>query len=271
MRYRTLGFVSLVGAGPGDADLLTIKAWRRLQSADTVLHDALVSDDVLALAPQARIVLVGRRAGCVDRYDAAVDAMISGARRGEHVVRLKGGDPFVFGRGGEEALALAAANVPFEVVPGVSAVIAAPALAGIPLTLRHTASGFAVITGHDLAVCARLIHAIEPASLTLVVVMGFRARRALVRTLIDRGWPAATPSAIVAAASSPDQAVWRGSLADLADASVESTVKPALIVIGDVVQASRPIAAAAEEDYLWQPPRATPSVVRASHSPTNPR
>ena len=143
------GFVSLVGAGPGDIELLTLRALKRLREADLVLYDALVEHELLELAPQAKRFFVGKRAGRHSIDQEGIHALlIRAAKRGERVVRLKCGDPFVFGRGGEEALALEAAGVAYEIVPGVSSAIAAPALAGIPVTHRGVATGFAVISGH---------------------------------------------------------------------------------------------------------------------------
>jgi uroporphyrin-III C-methyltransferase/precorrin-2 dehydrogenase/sirohydrochlorin ferrochelatase len=140
------GFVSLVGAGPGDPDLLTVKAVRRLEDADLVIHDALVEPAVLRHAARAQRFYAGKRCG---RHSIGQDEihrlLIRAARRGRRVVRLKCGDPFVFGRGGEEALALAAAGIPFEVIPGISSAVAAPGLAGIPVTHRGLVSGFAVV------------------------------------------------------------------------------------------------------------------------------
>src|SRR5262245_63191946 len=165
------GLVSLVGAGPGDPGLLTRAALVRLRRADLVLYDALVSDDVLRLARRARRFPVGKRAGRPSMPQQTIHAlMIRAARRGQRVVRLKGGDPFVFGRGGEEALALRAANVPFEVVPGVTSAIAAPALAGIPVTHRGTASAFAVIAGHAPSSSERVLESIARGTLTLVLL-----------------------------------------------------------------------------------------------------
>ena len=144
------GFVSLVGAGPGDPELLTRKAARRLAEADLVLYDALVSPAIVSLATHAQRILVGRRRGSETMgQDAIIRTLIRAARRGQRVVRLKGGDPFVFGRGGEEALALKAAGVAFEVVPGVSSAFAAPAAASIPVTHRGVSSAVLVTTGHD--------------------------------------------------------------------------------------------------------------------------
>jgi len=146
---RSPGLVSLVGAGPGDPELLTVRAVARLQAADLVLYDALVDPATLRHAAHARWAYVGKRAGRHSISQETIERiMIRRALRGERVVRLKSGDPFVFGRGGEEALALAAAGVPCEVVPGVSAAVAGPALAGIPVTHRGTVSAFLVVSGH---------------------------------------------------------------------------------------------------------------------------
>ena len=140
------GFVSLVGAGPGDPELLTMKAARRLAEADLVLYDALVASEALDLAPAAQRFCVGKRARRPSVAQEAIHRlMIRGASRGKRVVRLKCGDPFVLGRGGEEALALAAAGIPFEVIPGLTTAVTAPALSGIPVTHRGLASGFAVV------------------------------------------------------------------------------------------------------------------------------
>jgi len=145
----TSGFVSLVGAGPGDPSLLTRRAVVRLRRADLVLYDALVSDEVLAIARRAHRFYVGKRAGRHALTQEAINALlIRAARRGRRVVRLKAGDPFVLGRGGEEALALKAAGVAYEVVPGVTTAVAAPALAGIPVTHRGLSTGFVVVSGH---------------------------------------------------------------------------------------------------------------------------
>ena len=151
-RRGATGFVTLAGAGPGDPELLTVKAARRLAEADLVLYDGLVPHEVVALATGAQHFSVskraGRPAGRLVEQETIHRLMIRGARRGKRVVRLKAGDPFLLGRGGEEALALGAAGVPFEVIPGISAAVAAPELAGIPLTHRGLASGFTVVSGH---------------------------------------------------------------------------------------------------------------------------
>lgn len=228
------GFVSLVGAGPGDPALLTRAAAARLRRADLVLYDALVEPRILALARRARRFFVGKRAG---RHSIAQDAiarlMIRAARRGRRVVRLKGGDPFVFGRGGEEALALSAAGVPYEIVPGISSAVAAPALAGIPVTHRGTATGFVVVTGHDQATIDAALAALRPNTLTLVILMAVGQRAVVAERLAAAGWAAETPAAIVLSASRGSQATWRGTVAGLGQAVVDERA-PGTIVVGGV-------------------------------------
>ena len=240
------GRVWLVGAGPGSPDLLTIRAARVLAGADLLLYDALVAREALDLAPHAQRFCVGKRGGRPSMDQETIHRlMIRGARRGKRVVRLKGGDPFVLGRGGEEALALAAAGIPCEVVPGVSSAVAAPALAGIPLTHRGLSSAFLVASGHAEEAYRPVLASVPPGSLTLVVLMGLSSRSAIARLLRDRGWPAATPAAILFAAASEDAAVWRGTLGDLsaADLPEVATSAPGTIVIGEVVSLADAIAA----------------------------
>lgn len=240
------GFVSLVGAGPGDPELLTLRALRRLRDADLVLNDALVQADLLELAPTAQRFYVGKRAGrhSIDQ-DGIHRLMIRAARRGQRVVRLKCGDPFVFGRGGEEALALDAAGIAYEVVPGLSSALAAPALAGIPITHRGIASGFAVVSGHAEEAYAPILDGIPPGSLTLVVLMGVRTRAAIAARLIARGWSPSTPTALIHGASHPGTLTWLGDLASLGEASFETEL-PAVLVIGDVVALADQIGHAAQ-------------------------
>ncbi len=231
-----MGHVSLVGAGPGDPSLLTRKAVVRLRHADLVLYDALVDERVLVLARRAQRFYVGKRAGRHALCQREIQALlIRAARRGRQVVRLKGGDPFVFGRGGEEALALQEAGVPFDVVPGVTSVVAAPASAGIPLTHRDLASAFFVVSGHDRQVFSDAIAALRPNVVTIVVLMGFRRRTALAAELLESGWSAGTPAAIVADGTLPGQQVWRGTLGELArTGGALECDGPALLVIGQV-------------------------------------
>jgi uroporphyrin-III C-methyltransferase / precorrin-2 dehydrogenase / sirohydrochlorin ferrochelatase len=240
-----MGFVSIVGAGPGDPELLTLRALRRLGEADLVLYDALVSRDALDFAPRAQRFQVGKRARRPSVSQDTIHAlMIRAARRGKRVVRLKGGDPFVFGRGGEEALALAAAGVPFEVVPGITSAVSAPALAGIPVTHRGVAAGFAVVSGHAETAWAPALGSLEPGSLTLVVLMGLASRGRVARLLLARGWPPATPAAILMAASTPEAAAWTGALEGLAAARLpdEHSDLPGTVVVGDVVSVAAKIA-----------------------------
>jgi uroporphyrin-III C-methyltransferase len=230
------GHVSLVGAGPGDPALLTRKALARLRRADLVLYDALVDGRVLALARRAQRFFVGKRAGRHALTQPEIHAvMIRAARRGRQVVRLKGGDPFVFGRGGEEALALHEAGVPFDVVPGITSAIAVPASAGIPLTHRGLASAFFVVSGHDRELFAESVGALRPNQVTIVILMGFRKRAQLAADLIAGGWDETTPAAVVSDGTLPSERAWRGSLGDLAAAEVNGARQgPALIVVGSV-------------------------------------
>ena len=234
---RAPGLVSLVSAGPGHPDYLTLKGLRCLQEADVVYHDALVTREVLALAPHAECVDVGKRGGADDStpQDAIVAALIAASLRGRRVVRLKGGDAFVFGRGGEEALALDAAAVPFEIVPGVSAAIAAPGLSGIPVTHRGVSSTLLVTTGSDITEFRRVTATIAPGSCTMVVMMAMRTRHDIARALIDAGWSASTPSAIVLGASTVNEFTWRGPLSHLAGADIPSAGDPGTLVVGAVV------------------------------------
>jgi uroporphyrin-III C-methyltransferase/precorrin-2 dehydrogenase/sirohydrochlorin ferrochelatase len=228
--------VFLVGAGPGDPGLLTRKAAAILRRADLILYDALVDERVLGLARRAQRFFVGKRAGRHALSQQEIHAvMIGAARRGRRVVRLKGGDPLVFGRGGEEAQALQLAGVPFEFVPGVTSAIAAPSAAGIPLTHRGVSSAFLVVSGHDEEAFSSAVGALAPNGLTVVILMGYGRRSALAAELLRRGWTPATPAALVADGTLPQQQTWRGALQDLADGrDAIVTDGPALIIVGDV-------------------------------------
>jgi uroporphyrin-III C-methyltransferase/precorrin-2 dehydrogenase/sirohydrochlorin ferrochelatase len=230
------GFVSIVGAGPGDPELLTLKAVRRLEEADLVFYDALVSHEALRHARRAKCFYVGKRAGRPSVKQATIERLlVRAARRGDRVVRLKAGDPFVFGRGGEEAIALAEAGVPYEVIPGISAALAAPALAGIPVTHRGLAAGFTVVSGHVEEAYRPLITSLRPGSSTLVVLMGIGTRARLSELLLQTGWDPATPAAVLLGASTPDAFTWIGTLAGLAAASLPDSSAPGTLVIGQVV------------------------------------
>jgi uroporphyrin-III C-methyltransferase len=231
------GHVSLVGAGPGDPGLLTRTAIARLRAADLVLYDALIGERILRYARRAQRFFVGKRAGRHAMTQEAIHAlMIRAARRGRRVVRLKGGDPFVFGRGGEEVVALQRAGISHDVVPGVSAAVAAPAAAGIPVTHRGLSSAFLVVSGHDVRAFTHAIGQLQPNGVTLVVLMGLGRSAAIACELIDRGWSRGTPAAIVVDATRPHQQVWRGTLDALAAERAEIEGDGAgTIVIGDVV------------------------------------
>ncbi len=245
------GFVSLVGAGPGDPELLTRRAVDRLARADLILNDALVPADLLELAPRGRRFFVGKRAGRHSITQEGIHAlMIRAARRGDRVVRLKCGDPFVLGRGGEEALALHEAGIPFEIVPGVSSAIAAPALAGIPVTHRGLAAGFVVVSGHAPSAYRPIVDGLTPGAATLVVLMGVRGRGELATHLIARGWAPSTPAALVLSASHPTQAAWTGTLAELGAAILDDPDAPGVLVIGAVVGIASLLASAPAADEI---------------------
>jgi uroporphyrin-III C-methyltransferase/precorrin-2 dehydrogenase/sirohydrochlorin ferrochelatase len=169
--------------------------------------------------------------------------MIRAARAGKRVVRLKGGDPFVFGRGAEEAMALSMAGIAFEVVPGVTSAVAAPELAGIPVTHRGVASAFLVTAGHTGEALDRTLEAVHPNSLTLVVMMGLAGREAIVAQLLARGWSPDARAALVCGASTPDEWTWTGRLADAASASPPAGV-PGVLVVGEVIAVGETLAAA---------------------------
>lgn len=238
--------MSLVGAGPGDPELLTARAIEALASADLVLHDGLVPAAMQASFPGASWESVARRVGRKTLTQARVNArMIAAARRGRRVVRLKSGDPFVFGRGGEEAQALKAAGVAFAVVPGVSTALAAPALAGIPVTHRGVSAGLVIVSGHARESYEPLLATLPAGLATIVVLMGLGERRGIARVLTAAGWAKTTPAAIVTNASQPGQRVWTGTLAGLGvKDGLGTRIEPGVIVIGDVVREASPPGAA---------------------------
>jgi len=236
--------VTLVGAGPGDPELLTIKAVKAIRRATVLLVDDLVGDGVLRYARRsARIVYVGKRGGCASTPQAFIHKlMIAEVRRGERVVRLKGGDPFVFGRGGEECDALRDAGIQADVISGLTAGIAGPAAVGIPVTDRRHTAGVAFVTGHaqDRA-CGEGgpdWQALARSRLTLVIYMGVARCRDIQRSLLDAGMDPDTPAAIISQACTPLQRPARCTLGGLADTlRREALPSPALLVIGDVVRA----------------------------------
>ena len=257
------GKVWLVGAGPGDPELLTVRAHRLLTSASVVAYDELVPAGVLALAPAtAERIPVGRRAGGCRHHEARIHPLIvERALEGKDVVRLKGGDPFVFGRGGEEAEELAAARVPFEVVPGISAALGAAAAAGVPLTHRECAASVTLVTAHaahagEAGVSgaagdgeAHLL-ANVPREGTLVFYMGLGRLEETCAALMRAGRPAETPAAVMSKATLPDARLVIGTLANIAARVHEANLEPpALLVVGQVV-ARRVVSPAVTADTL---------------------
>jgi uroporphyrin-III C-methyltransferase len=227
--------VFLVGAGPGDPGLLTVRGADVLRRADVVIYDRLIGPELLELAPRgAELIDVGKSPG-TSHHQARINArLIEHGRTGRLVVRLKGGDPFVFGRGGEEAEALRTAGVGYEVVPGVSSAFAAPAAAGIPVTHRGLASSVTVVTGHrgdPTATTGVAWDALGRAGGTLVVLMGMSERQRIADELMAGGRAGDTPVAVVHWGTTRDQRVVRSTLADLASVDLPA---PAAIVIGPV-------------------------------------
>ena len=239
-----LGRVSLVGAGPGDPELWTLRALRRVEEADLVLYDALVDAEALRRLTRAQCFCVGKRAGRASVKQETINRlMIRAARQGKRVVRLKGGDPFVFGRGAEEMLVLAHAGIAVEVVPGVTTAVAAPQAAGIPVTHRNMASGFLVLTGQTGGGLNRALGAVRPGSLTVVVMMGLAGREEIATAFTHHGWSPETKAAIVCGASTRDEWIWTGTLGDLGSAEPPDGVA-GVIVIGEVVSIGEALAAA---------------------------
>ena len=229
--------VYLVGAGPGDPGLLTLKAAELLRRADTVVYDRLIHPDVLKHARSGtRLIFAGKEGGGEQTSQDDINAiLIDQARLGRVVVRLKGGDPFVFGRGAEEAIALRAAGIPFEVVPGVSSGIAAPAAAGIPVTHRGLSGAVTFATGHRVAQDANWKHL--AGAETLVLFMAGRKLAEATAALIREGKPAATPAAMIEAGTMEGQRVVEGTLGDIAVRVAEAQLgAPSLLVVGEVVR-----------------------------------
>jgi uroporphyrin-III C-methyltransferase len=232
------GKVYLVGAGPGDPGLMTVRGLQLLRGAEVVVYDQLVNPALLDQAASgAKKIFVGKRAGRHSIAQSEInEVLINYALHGYQVVRLKGGDPFVFGRGGEEAEALANAGIRFEIVPGVSSSVAVPAYAGIPLTHRTFASSFAVVTGHEAVKSksavdwAKLATAVD----TLVILMGLHNLASIVAQLTAHGRAAETPTAVIQQGTTERQQVIIGTLADIVDRSA-ALKAPALIVVGEVV------------------------------------
>jgi uroporphyrin-III C-methyltransferase len=232
------GKVYLVGAGPGDLDLMTVKGLRLIQEADVIYYDSLMNKEILKRAkPNCELIFCGKRCGNAEMTQEEINkALVKSAEAGQLVVRLKGGDPFVFGRGGEEILALKFLRIPFEVVPGVSSSIAGPAYAGIPLTHRNISTSFAVITGHENP--AKAESQMDWAGIvgiqTLVFLMAVMNRKKIAIQLLANGRNGDESVAFVENATLPTQKVFRTTLAKVITENLEVKT-PALMIVGDVV------------------------------------
>ncbi len=241
------GKVYLVGAGPGDPKLLTVKAVELLKRADIVIYDRLVGEEILTLAPEkAEKIYVGKRTGKHEiPQDKITELIIEKAQTGGIVVRLKGGDPFVFGRGGEEAEALVEKGIEFEVVPGISSSVAAPMYAGIPLTHRDYAASVAIITGHRAGDAEKPINwaKIAAAVDTMVILMGVESLDGIANKLLEGGVSPSKPVAIVESGTYPQQKTLISTLGNIvAEAENKQVKPPAVIVIGEVANLGRKLA-----------------------------
>jgi uroporphyrin-III C-methyltransferase len=235
--------VSLVGAGPGDPELLTLRGLRRLQDADDVVYDRLIPRSLLEFCkPEAHLYDVGKLPGvtCSTTQEQINQLLVDLGRLGRRVVRLKGGDPFMFGRGGEEALSLASAGVPFEIVPGVSSALAAPAAAGIPVTHRGLATSVTIATGHVATGASDDGHdwdALARMRGTLVFMMAVGSLDQIVGNLIAHGCAPDTPAAIVRCGTMPNQQTLQAPLVSIAQAAkLAEITPPAVLVVGDTVR-----------------------------------
>ncbi|OCS87795.1 uroporphyrinogen-III C-methyltransferase [Caryophanon tenue] len=233
--------VYIVGAGPGDVDLITVKGLKCIQQADVILYDRLINKELLSHAkPSAELIFVGK----LPNYHGVIQdrihtLLVQYAKRGKIVTRLKGGDPFVFGRGAEEAEVLAEANIPFEIVPGITSGIAAPAYAGIPVTHRDYASSFAIVTGHmregkdDAIKWSNLAQGVD----TLAIYMGVGNLPYITQQLMTHGKAASTPVALIHWGTSHNQQTVTGTLETIVTIVAEAQIQnPSMIIVGDVVQ-----------------------------------
>lgn len=232
------GKVYLIGAGPGDPELITVKALKALQTADVILVDDLVNRELLQHAPRARVIEVGKRGGCKSTPQHFINRMmVALAEQGQTVVRFKGGDPFLFGRGGEEILALRSAGIPTEVIPGITSGVAAPAAIGIPVTHRELSHGVTFITGHTQNEDAPDWKALVLGRTTLVIYMGMKRLPSIVTDLLAAGMSPDTPAAAVQQGTLPQQRHVVSTVGMLPMAvQQEGLTSPGIIVVGDVVR-----------------------------------
>ena len=235
------GHVAIVGGGPGAPDLITVRALRLLEQAEVVVVDRLAPRELLLhLRPGVEVIDVGKTPYCETTSQSEIEAiLIDRGSRGQRVVRLKGGDPFVFGRGGEEVAACVAAGIPVDIVPGISSALAAPAAAGIPVTHRGVAATLTIVSAHAQPGSDRdpvAWDALARLGGTVVVLMGVGRLPSVTAALLDNGRDPATPAAIIESATMPAQRVTVGQLDTIAELAVERAVRPpAVLVIGDVV------------------------------------
>ena len=237
IEHSPRGIVYLVGAGPGDPGLLTVRGLEYLQKADVVVHDRLASQQLLEYASQAEIIDVGKEPDHHPVPQSRINAiLVEEAQNGKVVVRLKGGDPFVFGRGGEEAQALGNAGIPFEIVPGVTSAIAVPAYAGIPVTQRGIACSVAFVTGHCAGSKPLDINwqALSQGVDTLVFLMSVHTLKLIVTSLLEAGSSPETPIALIERGTLPEQKVVIGTLVNILEKAADIE-PPAIIIIGEVV------------------------------------
>ena len=233
------GKVYLLGAGPGDPLLLTLRAQQCLKIADVVLHDRLIDDRILSLTSSTcEIIDVGKARGVINSTQATINSrLVELAKSGKQVIRLKGGDPLIFGRGSEEALELHSAGIPFEIVPGISSITGVPAYAGIPLTHRGISSGFTVINGSPGVSNTQLNWAnLTKLDHTLVIVMGWQDLEQTIESLLTHGLPSATPIALVQWGTFPHQKTVTGTLGTISRQAHEADLGPPIItIVGEVV------------------------------------
>ncbi|CAM3139008.1 uroporphyrinogen-III C-methyltransferase [Sporolactobacillus spathodeae] len=258
-----MGKVYLIGAGPGDPELITMKGFRLIQSADVILYDRLVNEALLDYAPKkARRIFCGKAPqSCAYKQEEINDLLVHFSKNFQTIIRLKGGDPFIFGRGGEEAAALALRHIPFEIVPGITAGIGVAAYAGIPVTHRQLASSVAFVTGHsraggsDQTHWAELAHAVD----TLAVYMGIAELPHIVAHLITGGKKPSTPCAVIEWGTTIRQRTVIGTLATISgQVASQEIANPAMIIVGSVVNL--------REKIKWFEDRGLPSEIEARSS-----
>lgn len=244
------GFVSIVGAGPGDPDLLTMAAHKRIQSADIVVYDRLVSQSILDLIPASTLrFYVGKRCGMPSLNQESINEILKDCgQKGYRAVRLKGGDPFVFGRGGEEALELKSANIAFEVIPGITAALGCSSSALIPLTHRKVARSVTLVTGNVVSGALPAWSSLIAQGQTLVCYMGLEKSREIQTGLLDSGLSPNTPVAIIGKGCSPEQEVYTFELSQLNQIADQLRgLSPALMIIGEVVSIRQELLDVAQE------------------------